>query len=145
VKEEIKYSLQSSQLIELPHHADECGDLTVLEGGHLVPFNISRVFTVRASKGSVRGGHAHRKCSQFMVCVIGSIKVLCDDGERKKTYILDNPSIGLNVQPGVWAEQKYLEENTTLIVLCDRPYEEEDYIRNYEDFVIFLQNKQYRE
>ncbi len=137
LKKKNKFSvLKSVEIINLPHYVDERGDLTVIERQGVVSFNISRVFTVRASQGSVRGKHSHRKCSQFMVCVSGSIEVQCDDGAEKKTYLLDSPYIGLNVPPGIWAEEKYLKEDSILTVFCDRTYEENDYIRNYDDFKV---------
>ncbi len=124
------------KLIELPYHKENNGDLVVVEG-NIIPFNMSRVFTVRASKGSVRGEHAHRHCSQLLICTNGAVKVRCDDTRTTEIYVLDKPNFGLFIPPGIWADQKYIEDNTTLTVLCDRPYEEADYIRNYDDFKLF--------
>lgn len=122
-------------LIKFPLHEDGNNELVVAEGSSSnVPFNISRVFNVQAVKGSIRGNHAHLRCTQILICTIGSIEVICDDGLSSETYILDKSNYGLIIKPGVWAKQKYLEKNTVLTVLCDRPYEEEDYICNYDDF-----------
>jgi dTDP-4-dehydrorhamnose 3,5-epimerase-like enzyme len=92
---------------------------------------------VRSQKGNIRGRHAHRQCSQLLICTNGSIEVKCDDGNTNELYVLDKPNFGLLIAPGVWAEQRYMEDNTILTVLCDRPFEEVDYLRNYEDFIIF--------
>ena len=61
----------------------------------------------------------------------------CDDSCTTEIYVLDNPNFGLFIPPGIWADQKYIENNTILTVLCDRPFEEADYLRNYEDFMLF--------
>ena len=124
------------KLIEFPYFKESNGDLVVVEGD-IIPFNVSRVFTVRASKGSVRGEHAHRHCSQLLICTNGAIEVKCDDNRITETYVLDKANFGLFIPPGIWGYQKYIEENTTLTVLCDLPYEEADYIRNYNDFKLF--------
>ena len=124
------------KLIEFPYIKENNGDLVVVEGS-IIPFNMSRVFTVRASKGSVRGEHAHRHCSQLLICTNGAVEVKCDDSRTTEIYVLDKPNFGLFIPPGIWADQKYLENNTILTVLCDRPFEEADYVRNYDDFKLF--------
>ena len=126
------------KLIELPYHKENNGDLVAVEGeSNVIPFSIKRVFNVRAQKGNIRGRHAHRQCSQLLICTNCSIEVKCDDGSTNDLYVLDKPNFGLLIAPGVWAEQRYMENNTILTVLCDRPFEEVDYLRNYEDFIIF--------
>ena len=69
-------------------------DLVVVEGD-IIPFNVSRVFTVRASKGSVRGQHAHRHCSQLLICTNGGIEVKCDDGRTTEKYVLDKANFAI--------------------------------------------------
>ena len=126
------------KLIELPYLKESNGDLVAVEGeSNVIPFSIKRVFNVRAQKGNIRGKHAHRQCSQLLICTNGSIEVKCDDGNTNELYVLDKPNFGLLIAPGVWAEQRYMENNTILTVLCNRPFEEVDYLRNYEDFKIF--------
>ena len=114
------------------------GNLCVFESGHLVPFLIRRVFTVSAGKGDIRGDHAHKKCSQLLVSLLGRIRVSCDDGVDVSEYLREGIGTGLLVPPGVWAKQEYLVEGSLLMVLCDRVYEADDYIRNYEEFKVFL-------
>ncbi len=126
------------KLIELPYLKESNGDLVAVEGeSNVIPFSIKRVFNVRSQKGNIRGRHAHRQCSQLLICTNGSIEVKCDDGNTNELYVLDKPNFGLLIAPGVWAEQRYMEDNTILTVLCDRPFEEVDYLRNYEDFKLF--------
>ena len=124
------------KLIPLPYLKENNGDLVVVEG-EIIPFSIKRVFNVRQQKGDIRGKHAHRHCSQLLICTNGAVEVKCDDISTTEIYVLDKPNFGLFIPPGIWADQKYIEDNTTLTVLCDRPYEEADYIRNYDDFKLF--------
>jgi len=133
--------MKSVRLIEFPIFEEDNGELSVFEyGTELIPFTIKRVFNVRSEKGSVRGMHAHRLCSQMLICSNGSIEVLCDDLSNKTVFLLDKPNYGLVVPPGIWAEQKYIDHNSTMTVICDRPYESEDYISDYSQFRNFVRN-----
>lgn len=130
------------KLLEFPIFEEDNGELAVFEESFsAIPFSIKRIFNVRSEKGSVRGKHAHRLCSQLLVCSNGSIEVTCDDSIDKEIFILDKPNYGLLVSPGIWAEQKYLESNTSMTVICDRSYEIEDYISDYVDFRVFVNNR----
>jgi len=127
------------KLLEFPIFEEDSGELVVFEENiSAIPFSIKRIFNVRSEKGSVRGKHSHRLCSQILICSNGSIEVTCDDSIIRETFILDKPNYGLLVSPGIWAEQKYMKHNTTMTVICDRPYEGEDYISDYADFRIFV-------
>lgn len=126
--------LSKVTLIKLPHHSEGNGGLVVMEGLTHVPFSIARVFVVRAPAGAIRGRHAHKACTQFLTCPTGSVEVLCDDGLETATYILDQPGVGLLIPPSIWAQQTYQAPGSVLTVLCDRPYEAEDYIRDYTEF-----------
>ena len=126
-----------ASLINFPTHEDRNGTLSVYECGKQVPFDIRRVFTVSARKDDVRGAHAHKKCTQLLVCVSGQVRVICDDGSVLTQYLLDNMSMGLLVPPGIWASEEYLDNAAVLMVLCDRGYEADDYIRDYNDFKSF--------
>jgi dTDP-4-dehydrorhamnose 3,5-epimerase-like enzyme len=114
------------------------GVLCVYESGKQVPFVVQRVFTVSTKAGHARGDHAHRQCTQLLVCVSGRIRVSCDNGHSVKEHLLDHMATGLLVPPGVWAKQEYLDNNAVLMVLCDRGFEAEDYIRDYGEFKAFL-------
>jgi dTDP-4-dehydrorhamnose 3,5-epimerase-like enzyme len=130
--------MESVKLLEFPIFEEDSGELVVFEESiAAIPFSIKRIFNVRSEKDSVRGKHAHRLCSQILICSNGSIQVTCDDSTNKEIYILDKPNYGLLVSPGIWAEQKYLKQNTSMTVICDRLYEAEDYISDYADFRIF--------
>ena len=131
--------MESVQLIQFPFFKEDNGELSVFEQNpKAIPFQIKRIFNVRADKGSVRGQHAHRLCSQMLICSNGSVEVFCDDSSNQEVFLLDNPNFGLLVPPGVWAEQRYVVNNTTMTVICDRLYEAEDYISDYELFKDFV-------
>jgi len=126
-------TINSVVLIDLPYYRRDDGDLVVLETG-VVPFSIKRVFNVSAKLNAIRGNHAHRQCIQLLSCASGCVEVLCDDGIHTSTYVLNSPCQGLLVPAGIWAQQTYKQENSVLTVLCDRGYEEADYIRDYSEY-----------
>jgi len=131
------------KLIELPYFDDDSGGIVVMESqSNNIPFEIKRVFNVSSPKNSIRGKHAHRECTQLLVCNNGSVEVVCDNGIEVCQYTLDKPSLGLLISPGIWAQQKYIEENTILTVLCNQTYSESDYIREYKEFLEFVSNKE---
>lgn len=124
------------KLIALPQHADMRGHLTVAEFGQHLPFVPQRCFLVHGVPSrEVRGEHAHRRCAQFLVCVHGSMSVLVDDGERRDEHRLDSPSVGLYLPPMVWGTQYRYSEDAVLMVLASLPYDADDYLRTYEDFL----------
>jgi dTDP-4-dehydrorhamnose 3,5-epimerase-like enzyme len=127
-------TIESTKIIFFPSHIDNKGELVVMESNNLVPFSLSRVFTVSSSKGSVRGKHAHKRCTQLMVCISGSIEIICDDGKNQIQYLLNKKNMGLLVPPGIWAHQNYKSDISLLMVLCDLPYDSSDYIDNMVDF-----------
>ena len=130
--------MTTATLVNFPKHAEDNGVVYVYEGGRHVPFEIQRVFTVTARKGDVRGDHAHKKCAQLLVCITGQIRVICNNGFEKSEFTLKNMDTGLLIPPGIWANQEYMTDDAVLMVLCDRRYEAEDYIREYADFKTFL-------
>ena len=130
--------MSNPKLINFTIHTDDRGQLSAYESEKTVPFNILRVFTSIAKKNEVRGEHAHKKCTQLLVCTHGQLRVTCDDGENVTEYILDNMGVSLLVPPEVWCKQEYLEDNTVLMVLCDRLYEADDYLHEYDEFVDFI-------
>jgi len=130
--------MESVKLLEFPIFEEDNGELVVFEENiAVIPFSIKRIFNVRSEKDTVRGKHAHRLCSQILICSNGSIEVTCDDSTNKEIYILNKPNYGLLVSPGIWTELKYIKQNTSMTVICDRLYEAEDYISDYADFRIF--------
>lgn len=121
--------------IEFPAYSDPNGMLTVFEAEKTVPFPMKRVFSVTAGRGSKRGDHAHIRCAQLVVCVTGRVRLSCFDGEVAEEAILESSHNGVLIPPGTWATQEYLQDNSTILVFCDRIYEAEDYIRDYQEFL----------
>lgn len=119
--------------ITLPSFTDERGMLAVIERA-VIGVPIERVFYVQGAVGTVRGEHAHYQCTQVVVCLGGECRVDCYDGRRWNEYVLTDKPVALLVPPGIWAEQRYLREGTVVMVLCDRPYEPDDYIRDRDEF-----------
>jgi len=125
------------KLLPLQSHGDDRGSLIALEEGKNVPFEIKRVYYLYNTKPSVsRGFHAHKNLKQVVVAVRGSCRFVLDDGDEI-SILLDNPAQGLLIKSGIWREMHDFSEDCVLMVLADSLYSEEDYIRNYNDFLKF--------
>lgn len=133
--------LSTARLISLPRQVQPSGDLVVAQGMLHVPFSIARVFVVRGQEGALRGQHAHRRCVQFLICTHGSIVVKCTDGKDSTEFTLDRPESGLLIPAGIWAAQTYKVADSVLTVLCDQPYEPDDYIRDFENYKAFRRSE----
>jgi dTDP-4-dehydrorhamnose 3,5-epimerase-like enzyme len=134
--------LDGARLIDLPRHAEADGELVVAEAASQVPFRIERMFALAAPAGAKRGCHAHRLCSQFMICVSGAVDVICEDDGRKRMFMLDRRNRALLVPPGLWNTVEFRQSDSVLVVLCDRVYEAHDYIRDYAEFLSFRRSSQ---
>jgi hypothetical protein len=134
------HALTDVSLINLPRHSQRAGELVVVEHAVSLPFAAVRMFTVTAPQGAERGRHAHRRCSQFMICVHGAIEIGCEDGRDRRNFVLDRGHLALFVPPTIWTTVVYREPGSVLAVLCDRPYEPDDYIRDYAKFLSFRAN-----
>jgi dTDP-4-dehydrorhamnose 3,5-epimerase-like enzyme len=132
--------LSDARLIDLPRHARADGEVIVAEAAAQVPFRIERMFALAAPAGAKRGRHAHRLCSQFMICVSGAVDVVCEDGSKKNTFALNRRNQALLVPSGLWNTVEFQQNESVLIVLCDRVYEADDYIRDYAEFVSFRES-----
>src|SRR3990167_5417735 len=127
------YTIHDVKFITLPVRNQA---LTVMESENL-PLDVKRIFIVKGNENEIRGRHAHQKVMQYLVCVHGACEVICDDGMQKKTFQLNAVNQALLLPPGIWAEQTYLEKDTTLMVACDALYDEADYLRDYDAFLKF--------
>ena len=115
---------------------DERGSLIAFEENQNVPFDIKRVFYIYGTQEDVpRGQHSHYKTKQLLVAVNGGCKVTMNDGENKKTYILNKPNVGLFQDTLVWGTMHDFTEDCILMVFADTYYDESDYIRKYEEFL----------
>lgn len=129
-------NLATIKQVQFPQFNSNESSLVVYESEKTVPFLVTRVFTINTTEACKRGFHAHKECSQLLVCLHGSCNVILDDGQNRTEVLLNQPNAGLLIPPTIWAEQAY-ETNTILMVFTDRPYEESDYIRNYDEFLKF--------
>ena len=117
-----------ARLIEMPTAADDRGLLTPFEFAAL-PFTPNRAFIVHdAPAGARRGGHAHKREKQLLVCLSGRIGVRLVAGKDEENLILDSPRRALFIDSGVWSEQRYLDRGSCLLVLASEPYDRQDYI-----------------
>ena len=115
---------------------DERGSLSVGEFGSHLPFPVRRVYYIYGvGENQRRGFHAHRKLEQVFFCPSGSCKIMLDDGASKDVVLLDRPDSAIYVGPGIWREMYDFEPNTVLIVLASEIYDENDYIRSYDEFM----------
>lgn len=125
-------------IIELPRIENRAGNITPFQGRVNVPFDIKRVFySYDIPGGEARGAHAHKECHQFLVAASGSFEVVLDDGRNKRTVLLNRPFYGLHVPPGIWASEQGFSSGSICLVLASECYTEEDYIRDYDEFITY--------
>jgi dTDP-4-dehydrorhamnose 3,5-epimerase-like enzyme len=112
------------------------GTLSFFEGTRDIPFEIKRIYyTYNVPKGAKRGGHAHRSLFQFLFCPYGRIRLILDDGKEKEEVLLDEPSKGLILFNGIWRDIIWEKDNSVLCVAASDYYDENDYIRDYNEFI----------
>ena len=134
-----KVNVYDCSVIELPKIETVGGNITPVHPQINVPFDIKRVFySYDIPGGEARGAHAHKECPQFLIAASGSYEVLLDDGVNKRTVLLDRPFYGLHIPPGIWASEQAFSSGSICLVLASHGYIEEDYIRNYEDYLEYI-------
>lgn len=128
-------SIADCRIIELPKITDPRGNLSFIEGGRHVPFDIQRVYYLYdVPGGSDRGSHAHKSLHQFIVAMSGSFDVVLDDGVEKKRFHLNRSYYGLYVCPMMWRDLDNFSSGAVCIVLASTHYDAGDYIRDYDEF-----------
>lgn len=129
--------VESCCIVDLPKIADPRGNLTFVEGGSHVPFDIQRVYYLYdVPGGAERGGHAHKGLQQLIVAMSGSFDVVLDDGREKKRYHLNRSYNGLYVCPMIWRELDNFSSGSVCMVLASNRFDEDDYYRDYDEFII---------
>lgn len=128
--------LSDCRIIVLPRVEDPRGNLSFVEGGRHVPFEIRRVYYVYGvPAGFGRGAHAHKRLEQLFIAMAGSFDVILDDGTQRRRHTLNRPDRGLYVAPMMWRELENFSPGAVCVVLASAPYDEADYLRDYGDFL----------
>lgn len=123
-------------LVHFPIISDRRGNLTFIEGGKTIPFDIQRVYYLYDVPGGAhRGGHAHMQLEQVVIAVGGSFDIHLNDGKRQQTVTLNRSYFGLYMRNMVWRELHNFSSGACCLVLASRHYDENDYIREYDEFL----------
>ena len=131
--------LEKVKMIDLPRITDPRGNLSVVQGGSHIPFDI---YLYDVPGGATRGGHAHHREQQVLIAVSGSFDVELDDGHEKMRVTLNRPFRGVLIPPGVWRELDNFSSGSVCLTLSSIDYDESDYIRDYETFKRLSENGQ---
>lgn len=121
--------------------SDVRGHVAIAEYKKQIPFLINRVYWLYGmTDAASRGFHAHKRLQQAIICVNGACEIVLDDGQEREHFLLDKPERGLSVEPMMWREIYPVAKDCVLVVLASEPYDETDYIRDYQDFLEKLAN-----
>ncbi len=132
----------NTALIDFPKITDPRGNLTVAQAHTDVPFAVKRAYWVYdVPGGECRGGHAHKLCKEVLIALSGSFHVTVDNGEEQKTVLLNHPYQGLLIDTDVWRTLDDFSSGAVCLVLASEPFDEDDYIREYDDFLRYLADK----
>jgi hypothetical protein len=130
------FSINDCKIIELPKIQDPRGNLTFIEGGRHVPFEVRRIYYLYdVPGGAERGGHAHKELHQFIIAMSGSFDVVLDDGAQKKRFHLNRSYYGLYVCPMIWRELDNFSSGSVCLALASNLYSESDYYRDYQEYL----------
>lgn len=131
----IKSTVYDCSIIEIDKHHHKKGNISVIENGITIPFEVKRAYYLYdVPGGESRGGHAHKDLRQLIIAVSGSFNVTLDDGNVKRTFTLNRPYQGLLIVPGIWRELDDFSSGSVCLVLASHKYDEQDYIRDYQYF-----------
>ncbi len=138
-----KYSVFDCSMVELDkHHSDRKGNLTVVENGATLPFDVKRVYYLYdVPGGESRGAHAHRDLEQLIIAASGAFTVTLDDGKSKRSFFLNRPYQGLYVKPGLWRDLGDFSSGAVCMVLASEVYDAADYIRDYQEFLEYRKDE----
>ena len=132
-------AIADCRIIDMPRIQDPRGNLTFVEGGQQIPFDIKRVYYLYdVPGGSERGGHAHLGLHQFVIAMSGSFDIVLDDGFEKKRIHLNRSYLGLYLPPMTWGVQYKYSSDAMLLVFASDHYDASDYIRDYGEFLALV-------
>lgn len=137
-----RFSVDDCRIVDLDrHHSDRKGNLTVVENGRDLPFNVKRVYYLYdVPGGESRGSHAHRNLNQLIIAASGSFRVTLFDGVKRKSFFLNRPYRGLLVRPGMWRDLDDFSSGAVCMVLASDVYKADDYIRDFDEFLKYRSN-----
>jgi dTDP-4-dehydrorhamnose 3,5-epimerase-like enzyme len=128
---------KESQLISLPKILDDRGNLSFIEENTHVPFNIKRTYWIYdVPGGEIRGGHSYKKNQELIIALSGSFTVVINDGVKEEQFLLNRSYMGLYVPQGIWRNMENFSTNSCALVLASNPYDETDYERDFEKFLM---------
>lgn len=131
-----KSSVFDCTVLQFSINHREVGNITAINGGIELPFDIKRVYYLYdVPGGESRGGHGHKALRQLIVAASGSFDVIVNDGNVKRTFTLSRPNVGLLMPPGLWRELDNFSSGSICLVLASLPYDEKDYLRDYQTFL----------
>jgi dTDP-4-dehydrorhamnose 3,5-epimerase-like enzyme len=134
--------LQDCRIVNLPKIVDSRGNLTFVEGGNQIPFDIKRVYYLYdVPGGSSRAGHGHKELQQLIVAMSGSFDVLVDDGNERKKFQLNRSYFGLYIPKKMWREVENFSSGGVCLVLASTRYDPLDYFHDYDEFKKFINTK----
>lgn len=138
-KPETKHSVYDCGIVELDrHHSQRKGDISVVENGETVPFDVKRVYYLYDVPGGAnRGSHGHKQLEQLILAASGSFTVTLDDGNECRSFTLNRPYQGLLIKPGMWRTLDDFSSGSVCLVLASEKYDAADYIQGYEDFLAY--------
>lgn len=129
-------TVDDCKLLKLTKVGDSRGNLTFIESGIDVKFEIKRIYYIYdVPSGQCRGAHAHKNLKQLMIAISGSFDIIVDDGKNKKAITLNNPAVGLYLPTMIWREMNNFLTGSVCLVCASDHYDEKDYIRNYNEFL----------
>ena len=126
------------KLINLPKIKDPRGNLSFFENNQQIPFEIKRTYWIYdVPGGETRGGHAFKEQQEFIVALSGSFEVVVNDGEKEQTFLLNRSYTGLYIPSKMWRQMRNFSTNSLALIVSDKPYKANDYIRDFKEFVNF--------
>jgi len=144
MEEKGKSTVFDCHIIQLSRIENATGNVTSVSSYQDIPFDIKRAYYLYdIPGGESRGGHAHKRLEQLIVAASGSFDVMLDDGKNKKNITLNLPHYGLFIRPGIWRELVNFSSGAVVIVIASTIYNEDDYIRDYQEFIRYKFNSSF--
>ncbi|RYY72038.1 MAG: WxcM-like domain-containing protein [Chitinophagaceae bacterium] len=137
-----QFTVFDSNIIHFPRIQDRAGNITPVQNGIEVPFDVKRIYYLYDIPGGEdRGAHAHKKLQQLIIAASGSFDITIDDGRNKKTVQLNRPYFGLHIRPGMWRSISNFSSGAICLVLASELYDQSDYLRTYTEFLNYANEK----